>query len=200
MLALALDAKAKNLSREEIRTRFDALDNDTDGVSYDADYLEAMKRFRRQEYEEAIPYFERALGRYPKSETVTANLATAYKNGGNPEQGEKLLRRVIEQNPANLPARFNLGNYYMQKKDYFAAIREYGAINDLVPGYHLSRFYLGEAYAKAGDNARAIEAYRTFIEESRDWPEKAGIARQAEQLISGLEKKRALPGAGQPTK
>lgn len=36
-------------------------------------------------------------------------------------------------------------------------------------------------------------------EESRDWPEKAGIASQAERLILELEKKRALPGAGQPT-
>jgi cytochrome c-type biogenesis protein CcmH/NrfG len=71
---------------------------------------------------------------------------------------------------------------------FVAAINQYEEINRVVPGYYISRYYLGLTYAQAGQSAKAIETLQKFVSEAGDDPAKQAVVTKAQDLLKRLMK------------
>ncbi len=185
-LKMALDAKNEGLSEEKIKQLLQqAKQDEIQKAIYDADYIEGMKFFRKREFDKAAEKFEKAYRRNNSSEAIMTNLATSYKNSNEPDKAQKFFEKTLEINDYNLPAHYNLGNLFSAKKSYPQAIAHYERINEIVPGFQLSRFYLAQSYAENKEMQKSIDAYRLFIEESEHNP---AFRKQVEEAKKIVEK------------
>ena len=185
-LRIALDAKEKNLSKEEIAALLEDLkQKDFQRTPFDIDYIEGMRFFRNKQFDQAAEKFEKAYRRNASSEAIMTNLATCYKNSKQPEKAQQFFEKALELNDYNLPAHYNLGNLFSAKKSYTKAIAQYERINEIVPGFQLSRYYLAQVYAENKEMQKSIEAYRLFIEESENNP---ALRQQVEEAKKIVEK------------
>lgn len=60
------------------------------------------------QFDQAVPFFERALALAPGNPTVTNNLAMAYAATGHADKAEDMLRAALEQRPDDVRIRQNL--------------------------------------------------------------------------------------------
>jgi tetratricopeptide (TPR) repeat protein len=86
-----------------------------------------------------------------------------------------------ERDPIKAKENINVGNYYLQQKNYFAAIRRYLEAVEYQPDSVPAHEALGRAYEKNGDISKALELYKKFLEENPNSPKtlefKARIAK-----------------------
>jgi len=87
-------------------------------------------------------------------------MAMTYVNTENPMQGIALLREVLQQDPTNELALFNLGLLSMQSNQYDRAIERFRQILVNNPTSRKAQFYLGISLAEGGkrDEARQVLA------------------------------------------
>jgi tetratricopeptide (TPR) repeat protein len=183
-LKIALDAKEKNSSKEELAVLLeDSKQKDLQSTPFDVDYIEGMRFFRNRQFDQAAEKFEKAYRRNGSSEAIMTNLATSYKNSKQPEKAQQFFEKALELNDYNLPAHYNLGNLFSAKKSYPKAIAQYERINEIVPGFQLSRYYLAQSYAENKDMQKSIDAYRLFIEESQNNPAFRQQVEEAKKIV-----------------
>jgi tetratricopeptide (TPR) repeat protein len=66
--------------------------------------------------------------------------------------------------PFHAAKSIEVGNFYMKKGKYDAAIDRYRDATEYQPGLAMPWKLLGEAYEKKHENARAVEAYKKYLE------------------------------------
>jgi cytochrome c-type biogenesis protein CcmH/NrfG len=76
-----------------------------------------------------------------------------------PMQGVSLLREVLEADPANQTALFNLGMLSIQSRQYGRAIERLEELIRLNPGHIQGRLLLGIAYLNTGNKKGAREQF-----------------------------------------
>jgi len=79
---------------------------------------------------------------------TTPDVAEIYRDGEKPEEGLKLLRRWVEDDPALADARFHLGVYYYELDRFEDADRELRAAFRLNPGHARALNFLGYSLAE----------------------------------------------------
>jgi tetratricopeptide (TPR) repeat protein len=186
-LKLAMDAKGGNINSEDVRKKLDEEKGKQETEIKSADFFDGLAFFRKQKYDDAIPFFERVYAEDPESEAVLTNLATSYKNTKQEDKAEQFFKKALAVNPYSLVAMFNLGNLYSQKKSYQQAADNYEKINEIVPGYNLSRYYLGLTYLDLKDKLRALSTLNKFLEESEGNKDLEGVRQKAQQIVSGIK-------------
>lgn len=127
----------------------------------------------KNEYLDAIDYFQRALQILPKDETIKKNLAITYNNyaialneKNNSEDAKDYLYKAIELEKDNPDYKKNLANIisslaekYYKKGDYELSIRELKEALALLPNHTPSLTLLGQVYYQKQELAKAQEVW-----------------------------------------
>ena len=75
-----------------------------------------------------------------------------------------MLREILEQNPENREAIFNLGLLAIRSGQYDRALDRFKKLIDLDAEDFEAVFYLGVVYSELGQNQESIEQFRKYIE------------------------------------
>lgn len=112
----------------------------------------------RMDYANAQNAFQRALQLNGKSDISWEGLAQANLNAGKPGDAIEPYKRVIEINPKNIVAQYNLGLILLKEKgDYDGARKMFEAVIRLNPNHAEAHNNLGNIYLHTGDTSRSIQ-------------------------------------------
>lgn len=100
-------------------------------------------------------FYQKALDKNPNLLLAKANMAMTYVSTETPMQGIMLLREVLQQDPTNEVALFNLGLLSMRSNQYDRAIERFRQILAVNPDSRKARFYLGVSLVEKGEKAEA---------------------------------------------
>lgn len=114
-------------------------------------------------------------------------MATAYKNSKRPDDAVRVFEQLLKDHPDALQARFNYANLLSaQKTKLTDAVKQYEEINRVVPGYYISRYYLGLTYEESGSPDKAREAFKQFIQEAGSDSDKQSFVQKAKDALKRL--------------
>ncbi|MTI22131.1 tetratricopeptide repeat protein [Fulvivirga sp. RKSG066] len=108
----------------------------------------------------AREYFDKVLAKSPDNLDVKNKLAMTYLTTSNPMQGIMMLRQILEANPENENAIFNLGVLSMQSGQYEKAVERFSALVEINPGHTQGQFFLGVSYLETGQKEKAREQFK----------------------------------------
>jgi arylsulfatase A-like enzyme/Tfp pilus assembly protein PilF len=120
--------------------------------------------FQAQRYQDAIHYFEQALGRKPDDSFAAINIALAYEATGNFEEAEKFLLGYLEKGFTDPQFYFMLGNMNYIQKNYDQAIPYFEKCLSSNAESGGSYSLLGAIYIVKDDLPRAEECLRKAYE------------------------------------
>ncbi|WP_234736585.1 tetratricopeptide repeat protein [Tellurirhabdus bombi] len=123
------------------------------GFAADAKKASALGQKTREVY-------QKALDKNPALLTAKANMAMTYVTTETPMQGIMLLREVLEQDPTNELALFNMGLLSMRSSQWSKAAERFRAILTTHPDNSKAQFYLAISLSELGkkDEARQLLA------------------------------------------
>ncbi len=107
-------------------------------------------------YEEAIPYYSKALQIYPDDVKTQTNLGFALVQVGKLEEAVDHFVYVVKIKPENPGGHSNLGIAYQKQGKLEEAVTQYKETLRLDPNYPRVNFYLGDIYLKQGKLDGAI--------------------------------------------
>ncbi len=90
--------------------------------------------------------------------------------------------------PLHAEKSIEIGNYYMKKGNYDAAIERFQDAARLKPNFARPYLLLGEAYEKKRDKAEAVKAYRKYLEILPSAGDAGKIRKRIEKLSRELER------------
>jgi tetratricopeptide (TPR) repeat protein len=90
---------------------------------------------RREEWEEAIPLYARAVESAPADPRVLTSYGRALRRSGDREAGADQYRRALELDPFWADARYALAEHYARIDDRESARREYQLLALNNPSY-----------------------------------------------------------------
>lgn len=109
--------------------------------------------------------------------------ATQQDQSEKPEATDPLS--YVNQGPAKC---IEIGNFYFKRKNYKAAISRFQEAADTDPHYAPAYLGLGKAYQKLGQNQKALESYRKYLDmlpSDKDAENARDVQRAIEELTSG---------------
>jgi Tfp pilus assembly protein PilF len=113
---------------------------------------------------DSIREFQRALAIHPEYGTARNNLGVVLMSAARLNEAAVEFRRVLAEDPRNADAAVNLalvekagGRPEQAKESLLRALT-------IEPGNAPAHFNLASLYEQSGENARAIEHYRSFLE------------------------------------
>lgn len=111
----------------------------------------------KQKYlaEKANSFFVKVLEKKPERLDLEAKSAMTLMATESPMVGVLKLRGILEKDPENQTALFNLGTLSMQSGQYDKAVERFQSILNLDPKHSQALFYLGISYMNLGDNEKA---------------------------------------------
>ena len=74
-------------------------------------------------------------------------------------QGVMMLREILQQDPQNEQALFNLGVLSMQSGQYDKAVERFSNLVELYPKNTQAHFFLGVSYLETGASDKAKEQF-----------------------------------------
>jgi tetratricopeptide (TPR) repeat protein len=103
---------------------------------------------RRGQYQDALKYYRLALELAPNWHIIHINLGIVYQQLGNWEQARYHLDRAVQTEQYSAQALVYRGEYFLKRKDYAAALRDFEASIPL--SREMFAIYRGIATASAG--------------------------------------------------
>jgi tetratricopeptide (TPR) repeat protein len=113
-------------------------------------------------------YYQKALDLNPSLLTAKANMAMTYVNTPNPMQGILMLREVLDTDPTNELALFNLGILSMRSNQYLKATDRFRQILTNNTDNTKAKFYLGLSLVELGKNDEARKVLSEVKKEEKD--------------------------------
>lgn len=110
--------------------------------------------------ERARKAYESALAIDDKNLDARAGLGTAIVNGPAPMAGITMLLEVVNEDPDNLKANYNLGLFSMQSRQFDKAVDRFNTVLKQTPNNAEVWFYLATSYENIGLKADAINAFQ----------------------------------------
>ncbi|MCX7821753.1 MAG: VWA domain-containing protein [Brevinematales bacterium] len=86
-----------------------------------------VREYKKENYEEALKYFQKAQIKEQKNEKLSYNIGNTYYKLGNYEDSEKYYNRVIRSRDKKVvnKANYNLGNLYLERNEIDKAVEKY---------------------------------------------------------------------------
>lgn len=113
------------------------------------------------------------------------NQAIQFVNSGEqPMKGIMLLREVLEEEPNNLRAHFQLGIFSITSGQYQKAVDRFEKVKSIDASNIDVDYYLGHAFANLGDRQEALKHFTAFKGNTND-PEKKS---EVQNFINELKK------------
>lgn len=130
------------------------------GESYYKAYSFAVSREKQQFLAaKAGEFFEKVLETAPERLDLEAKVAMTMVSTSAPMEAVMRLRTILEKDPENQTAIFNLGTLSMQSGQYDKAVGRFKKLVEMNPQNSQALFYLGISYFNLGDNAKAKEQF-----------------------------------------
>lgn len=104
-------------------------------------------------------YFNKVLEINPDRYDIKTKVAMTYISTDDPMRGINTLKEVIDQDPENELALFNLGVLSVQSGQYDKAIEWFKSLVKVNPQNLQGQFYLGVSYFEKGDKENAIKQF-----------------------------------------
>ncbi|MCG8318565.1 MAG: tetratricopeptide repeat protein [Cytophagales bacterium] len=140
------------------------------GESYYKAYSFAVNRDKQKFLgEKAKEFFEKVLKLKPERLDLEAKIAMTLVSTSAPMEAVMRLRAVLEKDPENEIAIFNLGTLSMQSGQYDKAVGRFKRLVEIDPKNSQALFYLGISYFNLGDIAKAKEHFLA-VKEIEDDP------------------------------
>ncbi len=131
------------------------------GESYYKAYSLTANREKQKVFaEKAKEFFEKVLELEPDRFDLEAKVAMTLVTTSAPMQGIMRLREILEKDPDNETAIFNLGTLSMQSGQYDKAVDRFKKLTALDPQNSQALFYLGISYFNMGDKTSAKEQFQ----------------------------------------
>ena len=109
--------------------------------------------------------------------------AVALVNGQEPMRGIKMLLEIVEEEPNNVEALWNLGLFSVKSGQYDKALERFKKVVELdAEGYPDALFYLGRTYATLDSIPQAVASLEKYRSTSQDTAINNGIDRFLLQL------------------
>ncbi|MFT6865556.1 MAG: tetratricopeptide (TPR) repeat protein [Cyclobacteriaceae bacterium] len=108
--------------------------------------------------------FERLLSNDPENSALKNKVAMTLMISENPMQGVMMLREILDSEPVNREAIFNLGMLAIRSGQYDRAGQRFQNLIELDEADHEAYFYLGVSYAESGQNEKGTAAFQKYIE------------------------------------
>jgi tetratricopeptide (TPR) repeat protein len=106
----------------------------------------------------------------PDPSAVKLAEAVALVNGQEPMRGIMMLREIVQEDPDNAEAHWQLGLFSVQSGQYDKALERFKRVLELSPdGYPDAWFYLGRTYATLDSTEQAIASlkrYKTLVQDT----------------------------------
>ena len=167
-LEIAYTCLQTGCTSESVQATFKELEDESKDWTYQKEYLEGMRAFRRGDSDTAIDLFTKAYGVNPKIRGLKSNIALIYGKEGNQAVAQDYLTQAVADNNFDVIAHYNLGNAYSRANDYANAIPHYKWVNELVPDFNLARYNLARSYLNTGESWKAREEFLAFITYAED--------------------------------
>jgi TolA-binding protein len=113
-------------------------------------------------------FYQKALDENPELLSAKANMAMTYVNTASPMQGILLLREVLDADPTNELALFNLGILSMRSNQYTKAVERFQQILQNHPSNTKAQFYLGVSLVELGRNDEAAKVLTEVKQKETD--------------------------------
>lgn len=115
------------------------------------------------EFSKAIPYYTKAIERYPNNDEAYSRRGYSYHYLGEYDKAIADYNRAIELNPNEASDYVNRGNAYKNKKEYDSAIANYIKAAILTPKDQYPYYMCGFTYYEKQDYDRAIVYFTKSI-------------------------------------
>lgn len=109
-------------------------------------YEQGLKRVRDQKPEEAVKYFQKAIGHFPDYLFAINKLGEQYLALQRRDEARAMFERAFKVSEKYPHARINLGIMLVDEKKFDEAIEHLEAANSIDTGYPMCHLYLGRAY------------------------------------------------------
>jgi outer membrane protein len=126
------------------------------GNSFYEAYTFAMEPEKQKAMaEKTREFLGKALKANPKNLEAKTKIAMTYLSSESPMQGIMMLREVLEQDPKNEFALFNMGMLSIQSRQFDRAIERFAELIAINPKHTQGQLLLGVAYLNKGDKEKA---------------------------------------------
>ncbi len=130
---------------------------------------------------QAREYYHKVLSEEPNSLEVKAKLALTYLPE-QPMKGVVMLREVVESDPNNALALYNLGILSLQSAQYQRAVERFESLVNSHPNHVEGQFYLAIAYYENGETAKARDQFLKVREMETDPQVKSTVEEYLQEL------------------
>ncbi|EON75222.1 hypothetical protein ADIS_4393 [Lunatimonas lonarensis] len=127
-------------------------------------------------------YLNKVLESKPERLDLKTKVAMTYVSTSNPMQGITMLRDILEQDPTNESALFNMGILSMQSGQYKRAAERFEDLVRHHPGNVQGQFYLGVSYFESDQKNKAKKQLEALKELTDDDQILAAVANYLERM------------------
>ena len=132
--------------------------------------------------QKAREFFEKVMESEPDNLDVKAKIAMTYVSGSTPMQGIMILRSIIEEDPENEVALFNLGILSIQSGQYDRAIERLEKLTSIDPQNIQAQYFLGVSYFETDKKADAKRVFESILAMEPDETVQASVESYLDQL------------------
>lgn len=123
---------------------------------FEKNFQFGVTHFSKNEFKEAIQYFEKAQLLEPDNSDVLMNLSTLNFMMGNNETAVKQLKKMLEINPDDFNANLALGSHFFKNQQNQAALPYLEKCLKIDPMADASYYLLAGVYIHLADNTKAL--------------------------------------------
>jgi len=122
------------------------------------------------DYDEAINYYNKAIGAEPGGDYAMFQVANSYYRADQTYEAVTTFRRMLRIYPYSRlreQAQYNIAYIYLNTGNYTQAINEFQTVIQKYPNTSWaarSQYNIGDAYYNAGEYDRAVDAYREVLD------------------------------------
>lgn len=127
-------------------------------------------------------YLNKVLEANPKRLDLKTKVAMTYVSTSNPMQGITMLRDILEQDPTNESALYNMGILSMQSGQYKRAAERFEELVKHHPGNVQGQFYLGVSYFESDQKNKARRQLEALKQLTDDEQILAAVANYLERI------------------
>ena len=119
------------------------------------EYEVGLKSVAKGNVSDAASHFAQAVSLYPEYLAARNDLGAQFLKLKRVDEAEKCFQIVIDKDPKNFNAKFNLGLVRIERKDYSDAIAQLNQAIAIDSTRPVARLWLGVALLESGDTASA---------------------------------------------
>lgn len=134
-------------------------------------YVQQDTALRRTYAQRSINYLEQVIDKQPENERALLALGLAYAQSGIPQmsmQGIMTIRKVLDINPDNVEASFQLGVFSVQTGQFDKAVQRFEKVISLDPENYPALYELARSQYQLGNVDSARQHLQHVIQQTPD--------------------------------